>query len=155
VAICSTPLRAADGVSNDKIIFGQVATLNGPAQALGQGMREGILAAFEDANRAGGVNGRKLELKSIDDSYEPEKTIPPTMRSWKKGCSLSSERLERQPRRPVNPSQQRPRCRSSVRSPALSLTRAAGGGALLLAKHLGRGCGHCLGAGRRRRGPRT
>jgi Periplasmic binding protein/Inositol monophosphatase family len=75
VAICSTPLRAADGVSNDKIIFGQVAALNGPAQALGQGMREGILAAFEDANRAGGVNGRKLELKSIDDSYEPEKTI--------------------------------------------------------------------------------
>lgn len=75
MAICSTPLRAADGVSNDKIIFGQVAALNGPAQALGQGMREGILAAFEDANRAGGVNGRKLELKSIDDSYEPEKTI--------------------------------------------------------------------------------
>jgi hypothetical protein len=26
--------------------------LNGPAQALGQGTREGILAAFEDANRA-------------------------------------------------------------------------------------------------------
>ena len=75
LAFCSTPLHAADGVSNDKIIFGQVAALNGPAQALGQGMREGILAAFEDANRAGGVNGRKLELKSIDDSYEPEKTI--------------------------------------------------------------------------------
>jgi hypothetical protein len=71
VAICSTPLRAADGVLNDKIIFRQVAALNGPAQALGQGMREGILAAFEDANRAGGVNGRKLELKSIDDSNEP------------------------------------------------------------------------------------
>jgi len=78
LAFCSTPLRAADGVSNDKIIFGQVAALNGPAQALGQGMREGILAAFEDANRAGGVNGRKLELKSIDDGYEPEKTIVAT-----------------------------------------------------------------------------
>ena len=78
LAFCSTPLHAADGVSNDKIIFGQVAALNGPAQALGQGMREGILAAFEDANRAGGVNGRKLELKSIDDSYEPEKTIVAT-----------------------------------------------------------------------------
>src|SRR5262245_18565321 len=52
--------------------------LNGPAQALGQGMREGILAAFEDANRAGGINGRKLELKSIDDGYEPEKTIVAT-----------------------------------------------------------------------------
>ena len=78
LAFCSTPLHAADGVSNDKIIFGQVAALNGPAQALGQGMREGILAAFEDSNRAGGVNGRKLELKSIDDSYEPEKTIVAT-----------------------------------------------------------------------------
>ena len=78
LAFCSTLLCAADGVSNDKIIFGQVAALNGPAQALGQGMREGILAAFEDTNRAGGVNGRKLELKSIDDGYEPEKTIVAT-----------------------------------------------------------------------------
>ena len=70
--------HAEDGVSKDSILFGQVAALNGPAQALGQGMREGILAAFEEANRAGGINGRKLELKSIDDSYEPEKTIEAT-----------------------------------------------------------------------------
>ena len=70
--------RAEDGVSKDSILFGQVAALNGPAQALGQGMREGILAAFEEANRAGGINGRKLELKSIDDGYEPEKTIEAT-----------------------------------------------------------------------------
>jgi branched-chain amino acid transport system substrate-binding protein len=75
LGLCSTPLHAEDGVFKDKIVFGQVAALNGPAQGLGQGMREGILAAFEEANRAGGVNGRKLELKSIDDSYEPEKTI--------------------------------------------------------------------------------
>jgi ABC-type branched-subunit amino acid transport system substrate-binding protein len=33
-------------------------------------MREGILAAFEKSSR-GRRNGRKLELKSIDDSYEP------------------------------------------------------------------------------------
>ena len=69
------PVFAEDGVSKDKIIFGQVAALEGPAQALGQGMREGILAAFEEANRAGGIGGRKLELKSVDDSYEPEKMI--------------------------------------------------------------------------------
>ena len=78
LAFCNTPLRAEDGVFKDRILFGQVAALNGPAQALGQGMREGILAAFEDANRARGVNGRKLELKSIDDGYEPEKTIVAT-----------------------------------------------------------------------------
>ncbi len=72
------PTLADDGVSKDKILFGQVAALNGPAQGLGQGMREGILAAFEEANRAGGVSGRKLELKSVDDGYEPEKTIAAT-----------------------------------------------------------------------------
>ena len=78
-----TPGHAEDGVSKDSILFGQVAALNGPAQALGQGMREGILAAFEEANRAGGVNGRKLELKSIDDGYEPEKTIEATNKAIK------------------------------------------------------------------------
>jgi ABC-type branched-subunit amino acid transport system substrate-binding protein len=75
------PLHAEDGVFNDKILFGQVSALSGPAQALGQGMREGILAAFEEANRAGGIGGRKLELKSIDDGYEPEKTIEATKRA--------------------------------------------------------------------------
>src|SRR6516162_9313066 len=72
------PVRAEDGVSTDKILFGQVAALSGPAQALGQGMREGLLAAFGEANRAGGINGRKLELKSVDDGYEPERTIEAT-----------------------------------------------------------------------------
>lgn len=66
---------AEDGVSADKILFGQVAALSGPAQALGQGMREGIVAAFEEANRAGGIGGRKLALKSVDDGYEPVKMI--------------------------------------------------------------------------------
>jgi ABC-type branched-subunit amino acid transport system substrate-binding protein len=41
-------------------------------------MRAGILAAFEEINRAGGVGGRRLELKSVDDGYEPEKTIEAT-----------------------------------------------------------------------------
>ena len=71
---------AEDGVTDNKIVFGQVAALQGPAQALGQGMRQGILAAFDAANRAGGISGRKLELKSLDDGYEPEKTVEATKR---------------------------------------------------------------------------
>ena len=82
-SLAETPLHAEDGVFKDKVVFGQVAALSGPAQALGQGMREGILAAFEEANRAGGVNGRRLELKSIDDGYEPERTIEATNRAIK------------------------------------------------------------------------
>jgi ABC-type branched-subunit amino acid transport system substrate-binding protein len=71
---------AEDGVSAGKIVFGQVAALTGPAQDLGQGMRQGILAAFDDANRHGGIAGRTLELKSLDDGYEPEKTIEATQK---------------------------------------------------------------------------
>jgi ABC-type branched-subunit amino acid transport system substrate-binding protein len=66
---------AEDGVTPDQIVFGQPAVLTGPASALGQGMRAGIQAAFEEANRKGGVQGRKLKLLSVDDGYEPAKSI--------------------------------------------------------------------------------
>ena len=71
----ATPALAEDGVSADKIIFGQAAALDGPASALGQGMKLGLDAAFAEANKAGGVKGRKLELKSVDDGYEPTRSI--------------------------------------------------------------------------------
>jgi ABC-type branched-subunit amino acid transport system substrate-binding protein len=70
--------RADPGVFDDRIIFGQSAALKGPAAALGLGMRDGILAAFHEANDAGGVNGRKLDLISYNDDYEPELAIAKT-----------------------------------------------------------------------------
>jgi ABC-type branched-subunit amino acid transport system substrate-binding protein len=69
------PSSAENGVSADKIVFGQAAALEGPASALGQGMKTGLEAAFAEINKAGGVKGRKLELRSIDDSYEPTRSI--------------------------------------------------------------------------------
>ena len=64
-----------DGVSDAEIRFAQVAAFDGPAAALGQGMNQGILAAFEEANRKGGVNGRILTLETMDDGYEPDRSI--------------------------------------------------------------------------------
>src|ERR1700730_14819349 len=78
LAASNSEALAENGVFVDKVVFGQVAALEGPAQALGQGMRVGILAAFEEVNRAGWINGRKLDLNSLDDGYEPEKTIGAT-----------------------------------------------------------------------------
>jgi len=66
---------AENGVSADKVVFGQATALEGPASALGQGMKLGLEAAFNEINKAGGVKGRKLELKSVDDGYEPGKSI--------------------------------------------------------------------------------
>lgn len=73
-ALAASPAHAENGVTADKIVFGQAAALEGPAAALGLGMRDGLLAAFAAANQAGGVKGRKIELISIDDGYEPIKS---------------------------------------------------------------------------------
>ncbi len=66
------------GVSADRILFGQAAALAGPSSALGQGMRQGILAAFAEINAKGGVHGRKLELISRDDGYDPDRSVVQT-----------------------------------------------------------------------------
>lgn len=66
------------GVSPDRILFGQAAALAGPSSALGQGMRQGILAAFAEINAKGGVHGRKLELISRDDGYDPDRSAVQT-----------------------------------------------------------------------------
>ena len=72
--------HAEPGVYNDKIVFGESAAFSGPTAALGHDMRAGILAAFNEANATGGVSGRRLELISYDDSYEPDKAIQNTDR---------------------------------------------------------------------------
>ena len=80
----TTPTRppgsAIPGVSPGAVMFGQSCALSGPAKALGEGMRLGITAAFEEVNRAGGVHGRHLRLTTLDDRYEPEAAIANTNR---------------------------------------------------------------------------
>lgn len=70
------PLTPEDPVSpgftDTEVKFGQSAALTGPAKALGQGMMMGIEAAFKEANDAGGVHGRTLNLIPKDDSYETD-----------------------------------------------------------------------------------
>ena len=74
----SSTLR--DGVSAERVLFGQSAAFSGPAQELGTNMRLGILAAFHEVNERGGVHGRMLELASLDDAYEPEAAVTNTLR---------------------------------------------------------------------------
>ncbi len=64
--------------SNHKksILLGMSTALSGPARDLGLNMRTGVLAAFAEANREGGINGKKLELIALDDGYEPDRTAP-------------------------------------------------------------------------------
>lgn len=60
VPAASAPLRV-----------GMSAPVTGPSQDLGIEMRKGILLAFDQQNRAGGVRGRPIELEFRDDEYRP------------------------------------------------------------------------------------
>ena len=64
----------------DRILFGQAAALSGPSSELGLKMRQGILAAFAEVNAKGGVHGRKLELISRDDGYDPDRSVLQTVK---------------------------------------------------------------------------
>ena len=76
-ALAALPIltSAEEGVTSSSIAFAQVAALEGPAAALGQGMRLGMQAAFEEANAAGGVHGRTISLDSMNDNYEPDRSV--------------------------------------------------------------------------------
>ena len=68
------PAHAAPpGVLPDRILLGQSAKLSGTSGTeLGRQYRDGLLLAFEAANRAGGINGRRLELVSLNDGNDAE-----------------------------------------------------------------------------------
>jgi branched-chain amino acid transport system substrate-binding protein len=70
------PARAdnAPGVTDTEIKIGQTMPYSGPASAYGAiGRTE--LAYVKMINEAGGVNGRKINLISLDDGYSPPKTV--------------------------------------------------------------------------------
>jgi branched-chain amino acid transport system substrate-binding protein len=69
----------AAGVTDTEIKIGQTMPYSGPASAYGViGRTE--LAYFKMINEQGGVNGRKINLISIDDGYSPPKTVEQTRR---------------------------------------------------------------------------
>ncbi|MBR9819784.1 MAG: ABC transporter substrate-binding protein [Rhodobacteraceae bacterium] len=67
-------LQAGQGVTDTTVTFAQVAAMDGPASALGLGMKTGIEVAFAEANAAGGVHGRQVALDAFDDGYEPDRS---------------------------------------------------------------------------------
>ncbi|MFO1363858.1 MAG: ABC transporter substrate-binding protein [Burkholderiales bacterium] len=71
--------QQAPGVSPGEIKLGQTIPLSGPASPYGMFGRAHA-AYFEMVNEQGGVNGRKIRLISLDDSYSPPKTVEHTRR---------------------------------------------------------------------------
>jgi branched-chain amino acid transport system substrate-binding protein len=65
------------GVSDTDIKLGQTSPYSGPASAYSV-IAKTQLAYFKMINDQGGVNGRKINLISLDDAYSPPKTVEQT-----------------------------------------------------------------------------
>jgi branched-chain amino acid transport system substrate-binding protein len=72
---------AADmrGVTATEIKIGQTMPYSGPVSAFGA-LGKGEVGYFKMLNEHGGINGRKINLISLDDSYAPPKAVEQTRR---------------------------------------------------------------------------
>jgi len=69
----------APGISDGEILIGQSGPYSGPASAYSANSRVEI-AYFNMINDEGGINGRKITIISLDDGYNPAKTVEQTRR---------------------------------------------------------------------------
>ncbi|MFM2050660.1 MAG: hypothetical protein RL682_1151 [Pseudomonadota bacterium] len=58
---------------SEKIILGQSAAFTGPAAQLGTQFHAGAKLHFDQINAQGGISGRNIEIRQLDDGYEPER----------------------------------------------------------------------------------
>jgi ABC-type branched-subunit amino acid transport system substrate-binding protein len=56
-----------------RIVLGQSAAFSGAAAQLGIQMNRGARLYFDGINAAGGIHGATIELRTLDDQYEPDK----------------------------------------------------------------------------------
>jgi branched-chain amino acid transport system substrate-binding protein len=67
------------GVTDSEIKLGQTLPYSGPASAYGQ-LGRAQVAYFKSLNDRGGINGRKINLISLDDGFSPPKAVEQTRR---------------------------------------------------------------------------
>ena len=64
------------GQVDRRIVLGQSAAFSGAAAQLGIQMNRGARLYFDAVNAAGGINGTQIELRTLDDQYEPDSCRP-------------------------------------------------------------------------------
>ena len=62
------------GANDKEIKLGHIVAYSGPASAYGT-IGKAIGAYFDKVNAEGGINGRKIKFISLDDGYNPAKTV--------------------------------------------------------------------------------
>ena len=68
------PLGSAAQAASGPIRLGQSAPVSGPLAPVGTAFRDAARAVFDEANAGGGIEGRPIELVTLDDENRPERT---------------------------------------------------------------------------------
>ena len=68
----------AHAQTDQTLVLGQSAAFSGPSAQLGQQYHLGAQLYFEKLNATGGINGRPVLLRKLDDGYEPERCVANT-----------------------------------------------------------------------------
>ncbi|MDB5817308.1 MAG: branched-chain amino acid transporter substrate-binding protein [Rhizobacter sp.] len=71
------PKKYDPGATDTEIKMGHIVPYSGPVSAYGT-IGRASLAFFEMINANGGINGRKVNLLSVDDAYTPSRTVEQT-----------------------------------------------------------------------------
>jgi branched-chain amino acid transport system substrate-binding protein len=69
--LASLPATTAFSKESGSLVLGQSAPTTGPSAQLGLQLNRGARLYFDKINASGGVNGQKIELRLLDDGYEP------------------------------------------------------------------------------------
>jgi len=67
VTTAGAAIAAEPGVSSTEIVIGNTITLQGGKNAYGTAAHTGMKLYFDALNAAGGVNGRRIVLRTLDD----------------------------------------------------------------------------------------
>ena len=69
--LASLPATSVFAKESGTIVLGQSAPTTGPSAQLGIQLNHGARLYFDKVNAGGGIEGRKIELRLLDDGYEP------------------------------------------------------------------------------------
>lgn len=77
--------QAQEGVTKTAVVIGQSAALTGPASALALPFHQGAKLYFDRINAAGGIQGKRIELVTLDDKGNPQTTVANTRKLLDQG----------------------------------------------------------------------
>lgn len=74
-AACTKKGDQTTAASSDEIVFGEYGSMTGSESTFGIATHKGIMMAVEEANKAGGIKGKKIRVVTYDDQGKSDEAV--------------------------------------------------------------------------------